>query len=228
VQKCIICRSSHPTGPAGEASSIAHGVPLGDVSPKDEMQGPHSSTSDRVFAKHRPPALECRSAEVERMWYAVYTLPNNEKSLVKQLNIRQIESFLPTWESARTWKNRQRVRVVQALFPSYLFVRIRDAERSKVLQSPGALRIIGNCRGQLSIADSEIEFLRSDFSRQRVEPYRELVVGRRVRIKSGPMQGVQGTVVQKGNSMRFVLSIEMINQNVAMKVSGDEIEAVFN
>ena len=79
------------------------------------------------------------------MWYAVYTLPNNEKSLVKHLNIRQIESFLPTWESTRNWKNRQRVKIVQPLFPSYLFVRIRDMERSKVLQSPGALRIIGNC-----------------------------------------------------------------------------------
>jgi len=195
---------------------------------KDEMQTPRSSMSDGVFAKHRSPALKCPGAEVGRKWYAVYTLPNNEKSLVRHLNIRQIESFLPTWESEHTWKNRQRVKVVQPLFPSYLFVRIRDAEWSNVLQSPGALRIIGNRQGQLSIADSEIEFLRSDFCRQRVEPYRELVVGRRVRIKGGPMQGVQGVVVQKRDSMQFILSIEMINQNAAMKVTGDEIEAVFN
>ena len=192
------------------------------------MESTHSNTSDRIFAQHRPVAPRCKSADGERMWYAVYTLPNNEKSLVKHLNIRQIESFLPTWESARTWKNRQRVKIVQPLFPSYLFVRIRDMERSKVLQSPGALRIIGNCQGPLSISEPEIEFLRSDFCRQRVEPYRELVVGKKVRIKSGPMQGIQGTLVQKRNSMRFVVSIEMINQNAAMEVAADEIETVLN
>jgi hypothetical protein len=42
------------------------------------------------------------------------------------------------------------------------------------------------------------------------------------------MEGVQGILVQKRNSMRFVLSIAMINQNVAMTVDGDEIEAVSN
>lgn len=174
------------------------------------------------------PALKCQSVETGTMWYAVYTLPNSEKSLVKHLNVRQIESFLPTWESTRVWKNRQRMKIVQPLFPSYLFVRIRDKERSKVLQSPGAIRIIGNCQGPLSISDPEIEFLRSDFCRQRVEPYRELVLGKKVRIRKGPMQGVQGTLVQKRNSMRFVLSIEMINQNAAIEVTGDEVELVSN
>lgn len=172
------------------------------------------------------PAFECQSAEGQRKWYAVYTLPNNEKSLIKHLEIRQIESYLPTWECARVWKNRQRIKVVQPLFPSYLFVRIRNAERPRVLQSPGALRIVGNCQGHLSIPDREIEFLRSGFCRQRLEPYRELALGKRVRIKSGPLEGVQGILVQKKNSIRFVLSIEMINQSVAMNVDVDEIEAV--
>lgn len=189
-----------------------------------ESQDPRAN----LFSPHGLAILERHGTDIEPMWYAVYTLPNNEKSLVKHLSIRQIESFLPTWESARTWKNRQRVKIVRPLFPSYLFVRIRDAERSRVLQSPGALRIIGNCQGPVSISDPEIEFLRSDFCRQRVEPYTELVLGKRVRLKSGPMQGVQGTLVQKRNSMRFVLSIEMINQNAAMEVTGDEIEPVLN
>ena len=84
-----------------------------------------------MSTKDRPLALECGSATTEPMWYAVYTLPNNEKSLLKQLDVRQIESFLPTWESVRTWKNRQRVKIVQPLFPSYLFVRIRETSSPK-------------------------------------------------------------------------------------------------
>ena len=190
------------------------------------MESYQLNRSMAVSTKDRPLALDCGSSAAEPMWYAVYTLPNNEKSLLQHLNVREIESFLPTWESTRIWKNRQRVKIVQPLFPSYLFVRIREKERLKVLQSPGALRIIGNCQGPLSISDPEIEFLRSDFCRQRVQPYRELIVGKKVRIKSGLMQGVQGTLVEKRNSMQFVLTIEMINQNAAIEVSGDEIEPV--
>ena len=190
------------------------------------MESYQLNRSMAVSTKDRPLALDCGSAAAEPMWYAVYTLPNNEKSLLQHLNVREIESFLPTWESTRIWKNRQRVKIVQPLFPSYLFVRIREKERLKVLQSPGALRIIGNCQGPLSISDPEIEFLRSDFCRQRVQPYRELIVGKKVRIKSGLMQGVQGTLVEKRNSMRFVLTIEMINQNAAIEVAGDEIEPI--
>jgi transcription antitermination factor NusG len=194
------------------------------------MEIDHLKTSDTTFTRQRPLPSKCTNVEPEseRMWCAVYTLPNHERSLVKHLEIRQIESFLPTWASTRTWNNRQHVQIVKPLFPSYLFVRIWPVERSRVLQAPGALRIIGNCQRHLSVSDSEIEFLRSDFYRQRIEPYKDLIVGKRVCIKSGPMQGVRGTLVQKRNSAKFVVTIEMINQNAAIEVAGDEIEAVPN
>ncbi len=161
-------------------------------------------------------------------WFALYTMPQSEQSVIRHLNAREIESFLPTYESIRVWKNRQRVHVIRPLFPSYVFVRILGADRGSVLQSPGALRIVGNCQGPLPVPETEIEFLRSDFCRKRVEPYLDLVIGRKVRIKAGPMQGVQGTLVQKKNGFRFVLTITLINQNAALEVRADDLEPVIN
>jgi transcription antitermination factor NusG len=166
--------------------------------------------------------------KANRKWYAVYTMPRSERSVAKHLDMYRIESFLPTCESVHVWKNRQRVRVVQPLFPSYLFVRIQNAERSTVLRSPVALQIVGNCHGPSPVADSEIDFLRSDFCKHRVEPYLELAMGKKVRVKTGPMQGVQGVLVQKRNSLRFVLKIELINQCAAVEVTADELEAVLD
>ncbi len=157
-------------------------------------------------------------------WFAVYTMPQSEQSVVRHLDVRKVESFLPTFESTRVWKNRQHVKIVRPLFPSYLFVRICRSERGAVLGSPGALRIVGNCQGSLPIPDAEIEFLRSDFCRKKVEPYLDLVIGKQVRIKAGPMQGLQGTLVQKRSGLRFVLTIAMINQNAAVEVQADELE----
>jgi len=165
-------------------------------------------------------------AAPDRKWFAVFTIPQNEKSVVKHLEIREIESFLPTYESVRVWKNRQRMKVILPLFPTYLFVRINSRERAKVLQSPGVIQIVGNSREYVPLPDAEVEFLRSGFCRQRIEPYRELVVGERVRIRSGVMQGVQGTLVRKSSSMRFVLTLELINQHAAIQVDAEDLESV--
>lgn len=162
----------------------------------------------------------------DRNWYAVFTVPQHEKSVLKHLDLREIESFLPTYESVRVWKNRQRMKVILPLFPTYLFVHINSGERGKVLQSPGVLQIVGNARDNVSLPDSEIEFLRSGCCRQRIEPYRDLVIGERVRVKGGVMQGVYGTLVRKGANMRFVLTIEMINQHAAIQVEAEDLEPV--
>jgi transcription elongation factor len=85
---------------------------------------------------------------------------------------------------------------------------------------------VGNSRECAPVPDAEIEFLRSDFCRQRIEPYRDLVIGERVRIKSGVMQGIQGALVRKSNSMRFVLTLESINQHAAIQVDAENLEPI--
>src|SRR5260370_36864501 len=107
-----------------------------------------------------------------RYWYAVFTVPQNEKSVARHLQMRDVENFLPTYEEIRTWKNRQRVKVVLPLFPTYVFARISPSERGKVLGSPGVLRIGGNSREPIPLPDYEIEFLRSHLYRCRTKDFR--------------------------------------------------------
>lgn len=166
------------------------------------------------------------SAAGDRNWFAVFTVPQNEKSVLKHLSVREIESFLPTYETVRVWKNRQRMKVILPLFPTYLFVHITSKERVRVLQSPGVLQIVGNKRESVPLSGSEVEFLRAGLQNHRIEPYRELVVGERVRVKNGAMKGVQGTLVRRSGTMRFVLTLELINQHAAIQVGAEDLEPV--
>jgi transcription antitermination factor NusG len=170
------------------------------------------------------PTSSCPAHDLN--WYAVYTLPQHEKSALKQLELREIESFLPVYETVRVWKNRQRMKLILPLFPSYLFVHINSSERTKVLQSPGVLQIVGQSREGAALPDAEVEFLRSGFCKQRIAPYSEYFIGEKVRIKSGVMQGLHGTLVRKNNDMRFVLTIEMINQHAAIQVDPEDLESI--
>jgi len=188
----------------------------------------YSQVSDYTTAYSAPVVAERANHEGARKWFAVFTVPQNERSVTRHLDLRQVESFLPTFESVSVWKNRQRVKISHPLFPTYVFVRIHSAERISILRSPGVLRIIGNSQGPIPIPDSEIEFLRSNLCRHRIEPYRDLVVGEKVRIKSGSMQGVEGTLVRKKSGLRFVLTLALINQNAAVEVDADELELILN
>jgi len=113
------------------------------------MDSLRSPILGRALARTTPTGDEKQIPAAGRKWYAVYTAPQNGRSVVKHLNVHQIESFLPPRESAHGWKNRQRVKIVQPLFPSCVFVRIHAAGRSMILRSPGVVRIAGNSHGPI-------------------------------------------------------------------------------
>lgn len=190
------------------------------------MKQVYSTGPSPTIPSGERPVLEKGDPAAGRHWYAVFTAPQNERSAVRHLGLRDIESFLPTYETMHVWKNRQRVHLVLPLFPCYLFVRIGSRERGRVLQSPGVLRIVGGGKEQLSVPDATIEFLRSELCGKKIEPYNELVVGQKVRIKSGPMQGLEGILVRKNNNLRFVLTVDLINQHAAVEISADNLEHV--
>lgn len=171
-------------------------------------------------------SIEAAQRAISRNWYAVFTAPQHERSAVRQLGLRDIESYLPTYESIRVWKNRQRVTLKLPLFPSYLFVRIHNRERGKVLQSPGVLRIIGNHKEPLPIPDETIDFLRSDLCARGIEPYSGMVIGQKVRIRSGALKGIEGTLMRKNNQHRFVLTIDLINRHAAIEVAAENLDPI--
>lgn len=158
-----------------------------------------------------------------RHWYAVHTAPQHETSVSRHLVLREIESYLPTYERTRLWKNRQRVTTAAPLFPGYLFVSIADRERGRVLGTPGVIRLVGSSKGPIPIPDAVVDFLGSSRSLT-LEPYPELPIGQRVRIKHGPMREVPGVLIRKNKGLRFVLSIELINQHASVEVDADNLE----
>ncbi len=57
-----------------------------------------------------------------------------------------------------------------------------------------------------------------------VEPYPYLKVGRRVRVHSGPMAGLEGILTSKKDRLRVVLAVDLIQRSMAVEVGADEVE----
>lgn len=157
-------------------------------------------------------------------WFAAYTNSHHEKRVVSHFTERQIESFLPLYSTRHRWKNRCEMNVELPLFPNYVFVRIDPRERVSVLEVPGVLSLVGFGRTLAPLPDFEIEALRSGLGQRKIEPHPYLVIGERVRIKAGPMMGMEGVLIRKKNDFRVVLALDVIMQSVAVEVDADDLE----
>lgn len=161
-----------------------------------------------------------------KSWFAVFTAPRHEKRVEEHLRVREIESFLPLFQTRRQWKDGSRGMLQLPLFSSYVFVRIGRGERVPVLTVPGVISIVGGGRESLSVDDSYIDFLREGLRQGKIEPHPYLLSGMRVRIRSGVMAGMEGILLRKKNDFRVVLTLEMIMKSVKVEVEMDDIEPI--
>jgi len=161
-------------------------------------------------------------------WFAAYTSSHHEKRVALHFAQRQIESFLPLFATPRRWRNRCEMIVELPLFPNYLFVRIDPRQHARVLEVPGVLSMVGFGQILAPLPDFEIEVLRSALGQRRIEPHPYLVIGERVRIKAGPMTGVEGVLVRKKTNLRVVLTLDAIMKSVAVEVDADDLEPAAN
>jgi transcription antitermination factor NusG len=165
-----------------------------------------------------------RGPLAEVHWYAAYTSANHEKKVAAELQRRSVESFLPLYNSVRRWQDR-RVKLEVPLFPSYVFVHLPLQERLRVLQVPGVVRLVGFSNCAAPVPEIEITRIR-DILHQglRAEPHPYLKAGRRVRVRSGPFEGLEGFVVRRKNSTRLVISLELIERAMAVNVEEARLE----
>ena len=162
---------------------------------------------------------------LEPRWYAAYTCARHEKRVAEQLAHRSVESFLPLYETVHRWKN-MRARVQLPLFPGYVFVRVALKDRMQVLQIPSVVRLVGFNGLPCPLPEHEMEVLRTGLAeRLRAEPHPYLTVGRRVRIRRGPLAGLEGILKCKKDRLRLIVSMDLIARSIAVEVDAADVAA---
>ena len=189
-----------------------------NVSEKAELYPMLLEIGSQVSGQN-PPA-----PDTSRSWYAVYTRSRAEKRVAEELRARRLESFLPLYQAVHQWKDR-RAQVQLPLFPGYVFVRFGDGERVRVLQVPSVVQIVGNQGQPIPLQQREVDaLLAASSAGTHAEPHPYLRVGRKVRIKSGPFQGLEGFVKRKNSDFRVVISLDSIMRSMILDVDATEVE----
>lgn len=159
-------------------------------------------------------------------WYAVYTRHQHEKAVAENLFGRGLEIFLPVYQAVRQWSDRQK-RISLPLFPCYVFFRGNLDRRERVLSTPGVHSIVGFAGQPAAIDKSQIDAIRLAVeSSLQVEPHPFLRTGDRVRVKFGPLMGIEGILMRKRSFTRLILSAELLQKSVSVEVDASCIERI--
>jgi transcription antitermination factor NusG len=163
----------------------------------------------------------------ETEWYALRTRYQHEKTVAALLAWKGFETFLPTYRAVRHWKDRKR-QLWLPLFPGYLFVENAADRKLQVVSTPGVCSIISVAGIPALIASEEIDSIRRAVaSNYSLEPHPFLADGDTVRVKSGPLAGIDGIVVRKKKDLcRLVISVQMLGRSAAVEIDASDIDTI--
>jgi transcription antitermination factor NusG len=159
-------------------------------------------------------------------WYALHTASNCEARVANYLQAFDVEAFLPDYPSRRQWNDRVKT-IRRPLFPGYLFCRLQNKLPSEAWCAPGLAHIVSSAGVPAPIPEEEIDSVRRLVDSGLVvcgSPM--LKTGERVRMRSGPLKGLEGRLERIKSQFRLVISVELLSRSIATEVSWETIEVL--
>jgi transcription antitermination factor NusG len=154
----------------------------------------------------------------EGAWWVIHTKPNCEKILANYLKRRGISYCLPLYKRKKRVGGLKRIREIAApLFRGYVCIALDKQDHHLLYDNKKMVRIIpvleqerfiSQLNSVLTATEAELEML--------VKP--GLAPGRRVRILSGPLAGVEGVLKVRKADRKLAISVEMFNQSVLVSL----------
>ncbi len=160
-------------------------------------------------------------------WYAINTRSRHEKQVDLFLSERGIETFLPLVHTLSRRRDRKKY-VNLPLFPGYMFVCTEKEQLQDVKYTRGVTRIIGtDIDSPTPIPDKQILNLRSlTESEVQLDQFSYLEKGRAVRVKAGPLKGIEGILVERKGHYKLVIQIDLLQKGASAEVFISDIDPI--
>jgi transcription antitermination factor NusG len=167
-----------------------------------------------------------QSAVDARNWYALFTRHQHEKSVAIALANKSYEVYLPLYRSVRRWQDRAK-QIMLPLFPCYVFICGGMDRQLQIITTPGVIQIVGWGGHPAIVPQTQLDAVRQIIeSCLCVETHPYLECGDRVRVKAGPLMGLEGILTRKKGVARLVVSMEMLGRSGAVEIDVSNVERI--
>src|SRR5437899_1502397 len=160
----------------------------------------------------------------ETSWFVAHTKPRREKKLVKYCERYGVSATLPCCESAHKYRGKTVV-FQKPLFPGYVFLRLRAGQRDSVRQNEHVANLL-HVFDQETFERQLEDILKALEANLGVRLAPTIGEGMRVRIREGPLQGIEGWVEQRYGMSTVLLRLDFISQAAAVKIEAHQLQLI--
>jgi transcription antitermination factor NusG len=158
------------------------------------------------------------------LWFVAHTRPRCEKKLAEYCEREKLLTTLPCYRAAHKYRGKTVV-FHKPLFPGYLFLQIAGEKRNQVYQSDYVANV-------LEVYDQDVfarqlqEILLALETDLEIRLAPDIGKGMRVKIKHGPLRGVEGWVEERYGMNTVLLRLDFIGKAAAVKVEALDLELI--
>lgn len=166
-------------------------------------------------------------SDTEAKWFAVYTKYKREKVIKRDLELQNIQAYLPIQKLTRVYASKRKV-VQMPLISCYIFVKITKAEYLRVLQTESVVNFVRIAKNLISIPEREIEILKQVVGEGipvTAEP-KGLHKGDKVEILNGNLTGLQGTLVETHSGKEVIVDLDSMGYSLRMTLEAKYLKKV--
>lgn len=155
-------------------------------------------------------------------WFVAHTRPRREKKLKEYCEGKGVPTTLPCYRTVHRYRGKT-VSFEKPLFPGYLFLQLMPEQRQVVLQSDHVANLLDVFDQDLFKRQLE-EILVALESDLEIYLAPEIGVGTRVKVKTGPLRGMDGWVEERYGKTTVLLRLDFIGKAAAVKLEADQLE----
>ena len=153
---------------------------------------------------------------MEKKWFVVYTKPQQELKVARELSALGITNYCPTITLVKQYSDRKK-KVIRPLLSSYVMVELEEKERNKVFTCNGIVRYLFFLGKPAVIPASDISLMQNDLNGVYNDfKVTTLSVGDSHTITEGPFSGVTGKVVETNNT-KVKLELTSLGMQITLK-----------
>lgn len=155
-------------------------------------------------------------------WFVAHTRPRCEKRLAAHCARAGVDVTLPCYASVRRYRGKT-VTFQKPLFPNYVFMQLDPARKQEVFQSDHVANLLVVHDQQLfeHQLNDILRALETDLEIRLVPEIRE---GALIRIRSGPLRGLEGVVEKRSGMVDVLLRLDFIGQAAAVRLHAADVE----
>jgi transcription antitermination factor NusG len=158
------------------------------------------------------------------LWYVAHSRPRCEKKLAQYCEREGIAATLPTYRAVHKYRGKTAV-FHKPLFPGYVFLHMVPLKRQRIYQSDYVANLLDVFDQALFVRQLG-DILRALDTELEIRLAPVIGEGSRVRIKSGPLAGMEGWVERRYGMTTALLRLDFIAQAAAVKLEAHELELI--